>query len=131
MAAGLPDFIIAQSYIGYAVKEAQVMRVSGAECIRVSQLGLAPRPGQPSVSGSLATAPARGASGAAAAAAEARISPEASEIQRVVGKVVGESDYREDVVAELRERIQSGTYHVTGQQIGEMMVRRMLADRVR
>ena len=41
------------------------------------------------------------------------------------------SDVREDVVASLRERIEAGTYSVTGEQIAEMMIRRALADRVR
>jgi anti-sigma28 factor (negative regulator of flagellin synthesis) len=41
------------------------------------------------------------------------------------------SDVREDVVASLRERIEAGTYLVSGEQIAEMMIRRMLADRVR
>jgi len=41
------------------------------------------------------------------------------------------SDVREDVVASLKERIEAGTYSVTGEQIAEMMIRRMLADPVR
>ena len=41
------------------------------------------------------------------------------------------TDVREDVVASLRERIEAGTYSVSGEQIAEMMIRRMLADRVR
>lgn len=38
---------------------------------------------------------------------------------------------REQIVASLKERIESGTYHVSGEQIAEMMVRRALADRMR
>lgn len=40
-------------------------------------------------------------------------------------------DIREQVVASLKERIESGSYQVSGEQIAEMMVRRSLADRVR
>jgi negative regulator of flagellin synthesis FlgM len=74
----------------------------------------------------VATARARNAS-----AAEAELSGEAKEIQRVADLVANEADVREDIVASLRERIANGTYNVTGEQIGEMMIRRFLADRVR
>jgi anti-sigma28 factor (negative regulator of flagellin synthesis) len=35
---------------------------------------------------------------------------------------------RDEIVASLRERIESGSYQVSGQQIAEMLVRRMYAD---
>ncbi len=38
---------------------------------------------------------------------------------------------REQVVASLRARVEAGTYHVSGEQVAEMMIRRLLADRVR
>jgi anti-sigma28 factor (negative regulator of flagellin synthesis) len=109
------------------------MRVSGEECVRVSQLGPPPDGAAAAAaaamaSNTLATAPARGPLTAGRYESAA---PEAAEVRRVVGKVVKEAEVREDVVAELRQRIENGTYNVTGQQIGEMMVRRMLADRVR
>lgn len=40
-------------------------------------------------------------------------------------------DVREQIVASLKERIEAGTYQVSGEQIAEMMVRRSLADRIR
>ncbi|MBB6048322.1 flagellar biosynthesis anti-sigma factor FlgM [Armatimonas rosea] len=40
-------------------------------------------------------------------------------------------DTRDQIVASLKERIESGSYQVTGEQIAEMMVRRALADRMR
>ncbi len=40
-------------------------------------------------------------------------------------------DTRDQIVASLKERIESGAYHVSGVQIAEMMVRRALADRMR
>ena len=102
------------------------MRVSGAEYLRVSQLKQVQRSSESPSLGQIAPAPARGSS-----AAQVEFSPEAKEIQRVVGMVANEPEVREDIVASLRERIENGTYHVTGEQIGEMMIRRMLADRVR
>ena len=101
------------------------MRVSGNEYLRVSQLMQVSRVAPPPVLGSVATAPARRTPGA-----QADFSPEAREVQRVVSIVAQEPDVREDVVAALRARIESGDYHVTGEQIGEMIVRRFLADRV-
>jgi anti-sigma28 factor (negative regulator of flagellin synthesis) len=43
----------------------------------------------------------------------------------------GLPDVREEIVASLRARIEAGTYFVSGDQIAEMMLRRLLADRVR
>lgn len=40
-------------------------------------------------------------------------------------------DVREQIVASLKERIESGTYQISGEQIAEMMIRRSLADRIR
>ena len=38
---------------------------------------------------------------------------------------------RDDVVAELRARIEAGEYNPTGSEIAEAMIRRAIADRVR
>ena len=100
------------------------MRVSGEEYLRVSHfMQVIRRPEEVSLKG-IATAPAR-----AASVAPVEFTPETREIQRVVGIVAREADIREDIVASLRERVESGTYNVTGEQIGEMMLRRFLADR--
>lgn len=40
-------------------------------------------------------------------------------------------DIREDVVRDLKERIQKGEYKVSGGEIAEMMLRRQAADRIR
>ena len=101
------------------------MKLSGEEYLRVSHWIQVCRVPETPMLDSIATAPARGSS-----AAQGKSSPEAKVIERVVGLVAREPDIREDIVASLRERIQSGTYHVTGEQIGEMMLRRMIADRV-
>ena len=105
------------------------MMLSGEECLRVSHL-LSGRPVSRSVSlSSIATAPARGIpAGVEMAARRRESSVESKEVQDVVQKISGEPEVREDVVAQLRERIENGTYFVTGEQIGEMMLRRFIAD---
>ncbi len=108
------------------------MRVSGEEVLRVSKLGPG---GFISVMGNVATAPSVRRGGELNAASEFHLydpAPvELTEAGHVAELVDKEPDVREDVVASLRARIESGGYQVTGEQIAEMMVRRMLADRVR
>ncbi len=45
--------------------------------------------------------------------------------------LVGVPDTRDEIVAELKERIQKGEYSVSGEEIAEMMLRRLAADRIR
>lgn len=52
-------------------------------------------------------------------------------VRHVAEEAAQMPDVREQIVASLRERIESGEYHVTGEQIAEMMVRRNLTDRIR
>jgi len=40
-------------------------------------------------------------------------------------------DIREDIVEELKKRIENGEYKVSGEEIAEMMMRRRAADRIR
>lgn len=40
-------------------------------------------------------------------------------------------DTREEIVAELKDRIEKGEYKVSGEEIAEMMLRRRAADRIR
>jgi len=40
-------------------------------------------------------------------------------------------DVREDMVRELKERLQRGEYDISGEEIAEMMLRRLAADRMR
>lgn len=57
-----------------------------------------------------------------------------AEARRLAARMEEEDEMdaaREQVVASLRARVESGTYNVSGEQIAEMMVRRLLADRVR
>ncbi len=53
------------------------------------------------------------------------------EVKMVTDALVGQPETRDQIVASLRERIEAGTYYVSGTMIAEMMIRRLLADRVR
>ncbi len=44
---------------------------------------------------------------------------------------VNELPDREDFVAELKAKIENGTYNPTGEEIADTMVRRAIADRIR
>lgn len=50
-------------------------------------------------------------------------------IARLVGEVIAMPD-REDMVADLKARIEAGTYRPTGEEIADTMIRRALADRM-
>ena len=51
------------------------------------------------------------------------------EAQKIADSVEEMPEMREEIVASLRARIEAGTYHVSGEAIAEMMLRRMMADR--
>jgi negative regulator of flagellin synthesis FlgM len=51
-------------------------------------------------------------------------------IQQVTGDVLEMAD-REEVVAQLKARIEAGTYSPTGEEIADAMIRRNIADRIR
>lgn len=59
------------------------------------------------------------------------VEPDAAEVARVVEMVKNAPEAREDIVMELKERIEKGEYHVSGEDIADMMIRRAQADRVR
>ncbi|HRF60794.1 MAG TPA: flagellar biosynthesis anti-sigma factor FlgM [Fimbriimonadaceae bacterium] len=50
-------------------------------------------------------------------------------IARLVGEVIAMPD-RDDVVADLKARIEAGTYNPTGEEIADAMIRRAVADRM-
>ncbi len=63
---------------------------------------------------------------------ESKVSePSASEVARVAEIVKAAPDVREDVVMRLKERVESGEYKVSGEEIADMMVRRMKADQIK
>ena len=54
-----------------------------------------------------------------------------AEGRAIAERLSEESDVREDIVESLRERIEAGTYNVTGAEIADMIFRRAVADRIR
>lgn len=106
------------------------MRVSGEEFLRLSQL----RPGRAGAgvvaagAGVLASAPLY-SSVAAPAPMDLHLLEEAHHVADRLHEQG--SDVREDVVASLRARVESGSYQVSGEQVAEMMIRRLIADRIR
>lgn len=105
------------------------MRVSGEEVFRVSQLD--------SDGGPSGTAAVLSPMGMFAVSPLQSLEPggvytaNSLDVHRVLENAEEISDIREDVVASLRARIESGAYAVTGEQVAEMLVRRFHADRVR
>jgi anti-sigma28 factor (negative regulator of flagellin synthesis) len=55
----------------------------------------------------------------------------AAEGRAIAERLSEESDVREDIIESLRERIEAGTYNVTGAEIADMIFRRAVADRIR
>lgn len=51
-------------------------------------------------------------------------------VQQLTTDIEEMSD-REEMIADLRARIQAGTYNPTGDEIADTMIRRAIADRVR
>lgn len=68
---------------------------------------------------------------AISSASTVEISSKAQEIQRVTKQVQSLPDVREDLVQSLKERIENGTYSVSGADIADLIVRRAFADTVR
>src|SRR5689334_289764 len=105
MVAGLPYFTeMNQTVRG---EGGEIVQLSRDEDLRVSQL----RPSQSgnSAIGTITTAPARRAGGAAYST-----SPDTGEARRVAEAMGGLPDVREEIVASLRARIEAGAYHVSG-----------------
>ena len=50
--------------------------------------------------------------------------------QQVTQDVLAMGD-REDMIADLKARIEAGTYNPTGDEIADTMIRRSIADRIR
>jgi flagellar biosynthesis anti-sigma factor FlgM len=59
------------------------------------------------------------------------VEPDKAEVARVMEIVKDAPDVREDLVMELKARIEKGEYKVSGEEIAEMIMRRMKADKVR
>jgi flagellar biosynthesis anti-sigma factor FlgM len=53
------------------------------------------------------------------------------EVQSVKDKLAQLPEVREDIVAALKARVDSGTYNVSSEEIADLMVRRAFADSIR
>ncbi|HLJ56770.1 MAG TPA: flagellar biosynthesis anti-sigma factor FlgM [Chthonomonadaceae bacterium] len=61
-------------------------------------------------------------------AAQVEISTSAQDIQRIKDVIAQLPDVREDRVQALKAQVESGTYHVSSEDIADLMIRRALAD---
>lgn len=101
------------------------MQLSQEEYLRISEWRKGNPEATPTSIGHIATAPARPLNEPPAVL---RRSPD---VVRVTDALDGSSDVREEIVASLRARIESGEYRVSGDVVADMLVRRSLADQVR
>ena len=56
------------------------------------------------------------------------ISDNAQEVRRIAELIKQLPDVREDRVQELKAQVENGTYHVSSDDIADLMIRRALAD---
>jgi transcriptional regulator NrdR family protein len=56
------------------------------------------------------------------------VEPDPAEVARFAQVVKDLPDVREDAVMELKEEIEKGEYEVSGEEVADMMARRMKAD---
>jgi len=63
-----------------------------------------------------------------APAASVEISGNAQEVRRVTDLIKQLPDVREDRVQALKAQIENGTYHVSSEDIADLIIRRALAD---
>ena len=98
------------------------MKISEQEVSRLLSTSLFERSGSTSTVGS--------DDGVAAGRHMSRVdaSPSAQDIQRVLQVIRRLPDVREDRVQSLKAQIESGTYHVSGEDIADLIIRRALAD---
>jgi flagellar biosynthesis anti-sigma factor FlgM len=101
------------------------MRIQGEESVRAAQITPAPQvTGQQGSAGHAAAGSAE--SGSPAATVD--FSSQAQQIQSAKAAVDAVPDVREDLVSSLKQRVDSGTYHVNSSDIADMMLRRATAD---
>ena len=61
-------------------------------------------------------------------AAQVDVSTAAQEVLRIKKQLSEQPDVREDRVQALKAQIENGTYHVSGEDIADLIIRRTLAD---
>ena len=62
---------------------------------------------------------------------EARVRRQDQDLVRDLTAAVIEMPDREEMIAQLRARVEAGTYHPTAEEVVDGMVRRAIADQVR
>ena len=101
------------------------MKISVEEVSRL--LAVAPS-GRKSTRIAASAAPSARENSVSREAALVDVSPTAQEVQQVKRVVNKLPDMREDRVNALKAQIENGTYHVSGEDIADLMIRRTLAD---
>lgn len=64
-------------------------------------------------------------------AASIQLSEQAQEIQQIKKLVEESPDVREDLVQQLKAKYEAGSYHVSGEDIAELAIRRAFADNIK
>jgi flagellar biosynthesis anti-sigma factor FlgM len=103
------------------------MKISLDEYSRVLQLSRTGRVGEAVVS----APPSVDAQRDVPPAAVVELSPRAQEIRQIKFLLNDIPDVREEMVQELRQKIEAGEYHVSAAEIADLIVRRTVADNVR
>jgi negative regulator of flagellin synthesis FlgM len=104
------------------------MRIQGDESVRAASITPASAVSGQQGSASHASTDST-ESGSPAATVD--FSSQAQQIQNAKAAVDAVPDVREDLVASLKQRVDSGTYHVNASDIADMMLRRTTADQVK
>lgn len=103
------------------------MRIQGEESVRAGLVpGTAPVSGQQGAGGQ-----AGGAAESGTPAATVDFSSQAQTIKNAKAAVDAAPDVRDDLVASLKQRIDSGNYNVSSSDIADMMLRRTTADQIK
>ena len=107
------------------------MKISNDESLRAGRIA----PVVPAQSGGVQTAPA--AAPGHGPAAQVEVSEQAktlaaskTEAARFLPAVQAAPETRDDLVSRLKSQVDAGTYHVSGADIADQMVRRAQADRI-
>ena len=102
------------------------MKISDNESLRAGQIAPAA-----SITSNAARSQAASAYGKGATpAAQVEFSEQAQAIAVAAVAVDKSPDVREDLVARIKAQVDAGTYHVSGKDIADQIVRRAKADRI-
>lgn len=103
------------------------MRIQGDESARAAQVSSPAPVSNQTGSGSQT----ENTSDSSTPAATVNFSSQAQQIKSATAAVNATPDVREDLVASLKQKVDSGTYHVSSSDIADMMIRRTTADQIK